>query len=89
MAEDTNGNGGGVRISMQMMYGEVQRLNTSVRDLKEEVHIQSTTMAAILADNVRKDSRLEKLETRMNGVLIGVLSAAIVAGGFFAKGGFG
>ena len=80
---------GYVRISTQAVYSKLESLETTVRDLKEEVHIQSTTMAAILADNVRKDSRLEKLETRMNGVLIGVLSAAIVAGGFFAKGGFG
>lgn len=78
---------GYVRISTQAVYDKIQNLEAAVRDLKEEVHISSSTMAAILADNVRKDTRLEKLESRMNGLLIGVLTAALVAGGFVARGG--
>ena len=72
-------NGEGYRITIGTLYQQQQEMSARIGELKQTVALMDSRLNTILSENQTLHSRLEKLEGRFNGILVG-LGTGLVAG---------
>lgn len=80
MADEENG--AGFRVTTGTLFVQIDGLKTEIAGLKTEVAVLSTNMATMLAALATGTVRVEKLEGRFNGMLVGIgvgIATALVA----------
>jgi hypothetical protein len=76
--EESNGNGS-YRVTVGVLYEAQQRTTERLGELTKTVALMDARMNAILGENKDLRGRLEKIESRFNGILVG-LGTGLVAG---------
>lgn len=76
MADDGNG---AYRITTGVLYEQIDGLKKDIAAMRTEVALGNAAMGALVAAATVDRGRIEKLETRFNGVLMG-LGVGIITG---------
>jgi hypothetical protein len=77
MAGEENGNG--FRVTTGMLYEAQQATGRRIAELTQQIALMDARMNAVLEENKSLMSRIEKLEGRFSGILVG-LGTGIIAG---------
>jgi hypothetical protein len=76
--EDGNGNGS-YRVTVGVLYEAQNRTTERLGELTKTVALMDARMNTILGENKELRTRLDKIESRFNGILVG-LGTGLVAG---------